>query len=145
VNKPHRSVYDGQTNATHMAVHCEVLGGPMVVGELYRIRVMQGVDGQGKPRRPSHQAIVEFAGEGPDPIASQETAYRFIIRNPPLPLGAKNGTREAPSIVWPIDLASIAHAEPGDLEVPMAPGIKRGPIDAAIAAQPEGRPPTRSA
>jgi hypothetical protein len=122
----------GLTNDEALAVIVEELGGPPERGKLYRLRY-----GQGEQAEPA-QCIAEYAGLANDYLTGRlEHALRFIIRNPALPADAKNGTREHPFILWPLDVDSIAPAEPGDLDTPL---IFR--YDDEPRAQPApGRPP----
>ena len=105
----------GLTNDEALAVIAEVLGGPPERGQLYRLRY-----GQGEQGKTTAQCIAEYAGLADDYLTGRpEHALRFIIRNPVLPAGAQNGTREHPFILWPLDVDYIAPAEPGDLDTPM--------------------------
>jgi len=123
--------WEGMTNAECLAGIREMLGGPMIRGNLYRLIFGQGYEG-----RPVGM-IVEYVGLDAEhwTNGAVEPALRFIIRNPVLPApapGAKpddakypeaeashRGTPADPIALWPLDVHYIAPAEPGDLDKPM--------------------------
>ena len=76
--KPYASPKYGIINLEAARVHTDLLGGPPVVGKLYRVGVTQGE----KDNRVGF--IGEYAGTGQDPYFPGEVAYRWIVRNPPL-------------------------------------------------------------
>jgi hypothetical protein len=100
-----------------MAAHAEMLGGPILVGTLYRITYHQTQTTPVGETTAVAFAIVEYAGAGPDRSLPGLIAYRFLLRNPAVPRGAHGGTPEDPIVLWPSDVGAIAHAEPGDLEL----------------------------
>ena len=101
------SRFAGMTNVEAIHVIRDWLGGPPVVGKLYRVIITQGLDGD--PGR----GIMEFRGFVTDRVTGYpETALLFRMVNPP-------GANERVPPIWPLDIDYMAPAEPGDLDTPM--------------------------
>jgi hypothetical protein len=121
----------GMTNAECIEGLREVLGGPPVVGNLYRLRVRQ--EAEGKPG----QAIAEFRGFVTDLVTGYpEPAFSFAIVNPAPVVDASSGTREHPWTVWPLDIDYLAPAEAGDLDTPLAPRVSGEPVARPVPGTP---------
>lgn len=128
----------GATNAEALEAIVGVLGHPPQRGALYRVGIVQ----EGDAKR---QFIGEYLGlvreRGLDKsgrVAIDEAALSFAIRNPVLPVGVGNGTREHPLILWPMDVWHLSDAEPGDLDHPMAYRT-----EGSQEMPPPGRPPVQ--
>ncbi len=129
----------GLTNADALAVLVDMLGGPPERGALYRVGAVQGAEGR------RVRFIGEYLGLATDQgidstgrAAFEETAMRWVIRNPVLAADATHGTHDDPWILWPLDLWHLSPAQPGDLEYPMAYRVEGEP-----EARPLGRPPVQ--
>lgn len=146
---PPGSFHEGATNADMLQVLAEVLGGPPERGGIYRVKMMQG----DPPREVAF--IGEYLGLALEQglneagrAAYEEPVMRWAIRNPvlpptppdfrPGPNGQGNGSPEYPLLLWPLDIAYIARAEPGDLETPMHYQVEGEPPARSV-----GRPPVQ--
>ena len=110
----------GLTNAEALDVIVELLGGPPIVGGLYRVGMVQGQEGR------KVQFIGEYLGLAEDRgvdeagrTAVVEPALLFAVRNPVPPAEASYGTAANPLLLWPLDIWYLRQAEPGDLETPL--------------------------
>jgi hypothetical protein len=123
---------EGLTNADALAVLIDVLGGPPLLGALYRVAMWQDAETE------EVRFIGEYVGMAEDRMPGYtEPALRFVIRNPVRAADADSGTRAYPFAVWPLDISHLSSAQPGDLEMSMRPPRKQGEAPAP------GWPPVR--
>jgi len=119
----------GMTNAECIEGLREVLGGPPIVGNLYRLRVIQGTEGY------KGQCIAEFRGFVTDRVTGYpEPAMSFAVVNPTPAADAPDGGH--PWIVWPLDIDHMSPAEPGDMDTPLAPRVSGEPVARPIPGTP---------
>jgi len=123
---PEGSLVPGATNAEALGGIVLQLGGPPVIGDLYRLGIFGRVGTMMGSETTKVSLIAEFLGLAVDEmldesgrIAVSEPAMLFAIRNPVLPHEISCGTRENPLVVWPFDIWHLRPAQPGDLKMRM--------------------------
>jgi len=112
---PASTLHEGGTNEEALEAIEQVLGGELVIGQLYRVRFQQRVgEEQGHPT-----FVGELRGIQRDMVSGHpEPGLEFVIRNPVLPAGAAGGPNK-PFVLWPLDVEGIALATAADLERPL--------------------------